>query len=66
MAMTLRLSDVQQDALRRQAEAESTSMHEIARRAIGEYLNRHADDEAAREAGLWAVERYRSVLDRLA
>ena len=38
MAMTLRLSDEEQEKLRRRAEQEGVSMQELARRAIREYV----------------------------
>jgi predicted transcriptional regulator len=40
MAMTLRLSDDEQAALRAQAEAEGISMQDAARRAVREYVVR--------------------------
>jgi predicted transcriptional regulator len=40
MAMTLRLDDDDQRALREQADAEGASMQDIARRAIREYVAR--------------------------
>ena len=40
MAMTLRLDDAEQDALRQQAAAEGISMQDAARRAIREYISR--------------------------
>ena len=40
MAMTLRLTAEEQDALRRRAELDGTSMQEAARRAVREYLAR--------------------------
>ena len=52
MAMTLRLSDQEQLALKARAEAEGISMQEAARRAVREYVarNEHRDrvDSAAR------------------
>ena len=39
--MTLRLTDGETDALRRQAELEHRSMQEITRQAIREYLANH-------------------------
>lgn len=39
MAMTLRLSEEQTDALRRRAEAEHTSMQQVALAAIDSYIN---------------------------
>lgn len=49
MAMTLRLSDADQDGLRARAAAERISMQEAARRAIRDYLARseHRDRVAA-------------------
>jgi predicted transcriptional regulator len=38
MAMTLRLSDEEQDLLRRRAAQEGVSMQEVARRAVREYV----------------------------
>ncbi len=45
MAMTLRLTDEQTEALRRRAEKEGRSMQQIALHAIDDYLARVADDE---------------------
>ena len=38
MAMTLRLSDEEQERLRRRAAEEGVSMQEVARRAVREYV----------------------------
>lgn len=38
MAMTLRLSDDEQDALRKRAANEGVSMQELARRAVRQYI----------------------------
>ncbi len=45
MAMTLRLTDAEQTALRERAELEGISMQEAARRAVRDYVTRgqHAD-----------------------
>ncbi|MDQ3946577.1 MAG: DUF6290 family protein, partial [Actinomycetota bacterium] len=40
MAMTLRLTESEQAALRARAEAEGISMQEAARRAVREYVER--------------------------
>ena len=40
--MTLRLTPWQTEALRRQARVQETSMQEVAKRAIDEYLAAHA------------------------
>lgn len=50
MAMTLRLTDAEQLALRQRAEAEGISMQEAARRAVRDYVARgqhHGRVEAA-------------------
>ncbi|MCP3799451.1 MULTISPECIES: ribbon-helix-helix protein, CopG family [unclassified Allokutzneria] len=49
MAMTLRLTDEETEALRLAAERERRSMQDIARRAIREYVNRR---NATRDAAL--------------
>ncbi|GHE09136.1 CopG family transcriptional regulator [Klenkia taihuensis] len=41
MAMTLRLSAAQSEALRIQARAEGASMQDVAKRAVSEYLDHH-------------------------
>ena len=41
MAMTLRLSATQSDALRRRALAEGASMQDVARRAVESYIRAH-------------------------
>ena len=42
--MTLRLSQAHADALRRRAAAEGTSMQDVVRRAVEEYLRAHGPD----------------------
>lgn len=63
MAMNLRLSDAETDALRRKAEEEGRSMQEVARAAITDYVSERPQRLAA------AIERVRSedaeLLDRL-
>jgi hypothetical protein len=63
MAMNLRLTDAEAEALRRKAEHEGRSMQEVARAAIGEYVS----DRPQRLRS--AVERIRTedaeLLDRL-
>lgn len=66
MAMTLRLTEEETEALRRQAEREHRSMQEEARLAIREHIAR-ADrsrrlDEITREG----IERHAGLLARLA
>ncbi|MBB6548176.1 FitA-like ribbon-helix-helix domain-containing protein [Nonomuraea rubra] len=65
MAMTLRLSDEQTEALRKRAEAEGRSMQQIVLAAVDEYLARHSADEEIRRLGAKSRERWRTVLDRL-
>jgi hypothetical protein len=63
MAMNLRLTDVETEALRRKAEQEGRSMQEVARAAIAQYTS----DRPARLAA--AIGKVRSedgeLLDRL-
>lgn len=63
MAMNLRLTEAETEALRRRAEQEERSMQEVARAAIAEYVS----DRPARLRS--AIERIRSedaeLLDRL-
>lgn len=65
MAMTLRLSDEEADALRAQAEAEDRSMQDVARAAVREYVDRRAMSRKVDEALDVLTPRYRDVLDRL-
>jgi hypothetical protein len=60
MAMTLRLSPAQSEALRRRALAEGASMQDVARRAVEAYIRAHEtelpigvliDEELRRFAG---------------
>jgi len=64
MAMNLRLSDAEMDALRRKAAEEGRSMQEVARQAIAEYTS----DRSGRLAR--AIERVKredaELLERLA
>lgn len=41
MAMTLRLTPRETEALRRRAQAEQASMQEVAKRALEEYIDAH-------------------------
>lgn len=63
MAMNLRLSDTEADALRRKAEQEERSMQEVARAAIAEYVSERPQRLRA------AIDRVRTedaeLLDRL-
>ncbi len=65
MAMTLRLTEDETEALRGQAEAEGRSMQDVARAAVREYIDRRAlrdDVDAALDV---LVPRYATVLERL-
>ncbi len=52
MAMTLRLTDAEHDALRRRAELDGISLQEAARRAVREFVDR--DDHRDRVASATA------------
>lgn len=65
MAMNLRLSDEQTEALRARAAAEGRSMQQVVLAAVDEYLVRVADDERTAALAAEGAERYRSLLDRL-
>lgn len=65
MAMTLRLTEEEQDALRERAAREGTSMQEAARRAVREYIAKadHRDRVAA--ASELITQRHAVALQRL-
>ncbi len=65
MAMTLRLTDEERDALRERARQEGISMQEAARRAIRDYIvqGQHRDRVAA--AAREVMEAHADALDRL-
>ncbi|MFB9881437.1 CopG family transcriptional regulator [Planobispora siamensis] len=65
MAMTLRLSDEQTEALRRRAEREGRSMQQVALHAIEDYLARAADDDLTDEIAERGAERFADLLRRL-
>ena len=65
MAMTLRLTDAETDALRAQADAEGRSMQEVARAAVREYVDRRALRTTVENALDVLTPRYADVLDRL-
>jgi predicted transcriptional regulator len=65
MAMTLRLTDDESDALRRRAESEKRSMQDVARAAVREYIDRHEKADAVDQAAAWVTENFRDTLDRL-
>jgi len=65
MAMTLRLTDDEADALRRQAELESRSMQDVAREAVREYVDRHSRQELLARVLDEEIPRYAEALRRL-
>jgi hypothetical protein len=65
MAMTLRLTDDEHQALRERAEAEGISMQDAARQAIRAYVARGAHRERVSEAARRVMEAHADALDRL-
>ena len=65
MAMTLRLSDGDVEALRRRAETEQRSMQEVVRDAIREYVEGHSRAELLDEVLDQDLPRYAEALERL-
>ncbi|MCV7240389.1 CopG family transcriptional regulator [Mycolicibacterium celeriflavum] len=66
MGMTLRTSDTQTEALRRQAAAEGRSMQAVALSAIDEYIERRAHQNEVKAVLDRVIEREQGVLRRLA
>lgn len=65
MAMTLRLTDDETDALRRRAEREGRSMQEVARAAVRDYIDRSSRRELLDEVLDEQLPRYAEALRRL-
>jgi plasmid stability protein len=65
MAMTLRLTDEEQDALRSRAAAEGISMQEAARRAVREYVTRCEHRDRVDEAAGRVVDSHADAIERL-
>ncbi len=65
MAMTLRLSDDDTDALRRRAQREGRSMQEVARAAVREYIDRTSRRELLDEVLDEELPRFAEALRRL-
>ena len=65
MAMTLRLSDEETALLRRQAEREGRSMHEVVRLAIQERIAREDHEDRVQRAARRVATQHREILDRL-
>jgi len=65
MAMTLRLTDAEQDALRQRAEAEGVSMQEAARRAVREFVSRGQHRDRVGAAAALIIDKHADALRRL-
>ncbi|MCF8544699.1 MAG: DUF6290 family protein [Ilumatobacteraceae bacterium] len=65
MAMTLRLTDDEQQALKERADAEGVSMQDAARRAVREYVERGARVSRVMEAAKQVIATHGDALDRL-
>ena len=65
MAMTLRLTDEEQDALRQRAALEGMSMQEAARRAVREYVARAEHRDRVAAAAELIMQRHAAALRRL-
>jgi len=66
MAMTLRLSEDQSEALRARADFEGRSMQEVAKSAIEEYLEAHAKADLIDRILDEELPRYAEAMRRLA
>jgi hypothetical protein len=65
MAMNLRLTDEQAEALRARAEKEGRSMQQVALSAVDEYLLRAEDDELTDALARRGAARFDELLRRL-
>jgi hypothetical protein len=65
MAMTLRLTDAQAEALRTRASKEGRSMQQVALSAINDYLLRTQDDELTDRLTEQGAQRFADLLRRL-
>ena len=65
MAMTLRLTADETEALRRRAQLESRSMQEVARQAVREYVESHSRAELLDQVLDEELPRYAEALERL-
>jgi predicted transcriptional regulator len=65
MAMTLRLTDEESDALRRRAELEGRSMQDVARQAVRDYIERNSKRELLDRVLDTELPRYAEALERL-
>ncbi|GAB3683349.1 DUF6290 family protein [Saccharopolyspora tripterygii] len=65
MAMTLRLTDDEAEALRRRAEREQRSMQDVARQAVREYVEEHSRLDLINQVLDEELPRYAEALERL-
>ena len=65
MAMTLRLTDQETEALRRRAELEGRSMQDVARQAVRDYIERNSNRELLDRVLDRELPRYAEALERL-
>ena len=65
MAMILRLTDQETEALRRRAELEGRSMQDVARQAVRDYIERNSKRELLDGVLEAALPRYAEALERL-
>lgn len=65
MAMTLRLDDDETAALRERARLENSSMQDVARRAVREYIDRTSRAQLLDRVLTEEIPRYAEALDRL-
>lgn len=65
MAMTLRLTDTEQEALRECADAEGISMQEAARRAVREFVTRSEHRDRVAHAAHLIIDTHSDALRRL-
>jgi predicted transcriptional regulator len=65
MAMTLRLSEAETEALRRRATLEGRSMQDVARQAVRDYIEQHSRDELIASVMDSQLPRFAEALERL-
>lgn len=65
MAMTLRLTDAETEALRAQAEREDRSMQDVVRAAVRQYIEQDAHRSRVAASATSGAERYADALRRL-
>jgi len=65
MAMTLRLTDAETDALRKRAEFEDRSMQDVAKQAVREYVESHSRRDLLDRVLDEELPRYAEALERL-